>query len=155
MKKSLLLFFPILLLSLTVFASAQESCVYYFYGITCPHCANVAPVLDQLKTKYPNINIMKFETYQNASNQNLLNSYFESYNLPSNSRGVPIVFIGSNYLVGDTPIISGLESLILKNPNAKCPPNKSNSNSIIEIILIIIAIIALAYFFFKKKSKKN
>ena len=153
--KKFLIFFPILFIFLTLFATAQESCIYYFYGISCPHCANVAPFLDKLKLEYSNINIIKFETYQNISNQNLLDTYFESYNLPKTSRGVPIIFISDNYLVGDTPIISDLESLILKNPNAKCPPTKSNSISTIEIILAVLAIIALIYFFFKKKFKTS
>ncbi|OGC38446.1 hypothetical protein A2155_01540 [candidate division WWE3 bacterium RBG_16_52_45] len=125
MKRILVGLFLLLYLFLGRTAAALEvsSCVYYFYGEGCPHCANVKPVLDELEQKYPDLNIQRFEIYFNEESANLFQEVSASFSVPQ-PWGVPAVFIGEKYFVGDTPIITNLEDEILANPNAPCPLDK-------------------------------
>lgn len=105
-------------------APSQENvtaCVYFFYGDGCPHCAKVEPYIAQLESKYPNLEVHRFEIYNNRSNALMLNDYFNAYNVPDNERGVPAVFISNKYIVGDRPILENIENEIKNNPNAPCP----------------------------------
>jgi len=51
----------------------------------------------------------------------LLNDYFESFNVPEESRGIPAVFIDNEYLVGDNPILDSLEDKIAQHKGVGCP----------------------------------
>ena len=103
-------------------AVAQDisSCVYYFYGEGCPHCANVKPVLESLAQKYPDLNIQRFEVWYNREDAARFQEVSTAYDVPE-PWGVPAIFIGEKYFVGDTSVIAGLESEILANPTAACP----------------------------------
>lgn len=101
-------------------AAEPSACVYYFYGEGCPHCANVKPFLDDLEQKYPDLRLERFEIWYNQENAKLFQEAAAAYAVPE-PWGVPIVFIGDRYLVGDTPIIGGLEDAILAQPAASCP----------------------------------
>jgi len=124
MKQIFLLLFLAIILVLcgTVVNAQQETCIYFFYGNGCPHCARVEPFLEELEQNpLMNVNIEQFEIYGNRSNAQLLDQFFDSYQIPGNSRGVPVVFIAHNYLVGDKPIIEQLEKLIEDYRGANCP----------------------------------
>ena len=84
--------------------------VVYFYGEGCPHCARVKPLIDGLESR--GVKVQHFEVFANRDNLRLLNEYFERFNVPVADRGVPAVFIGDSYLVGDANILNGLESLL-------------------------------------------
>ena len=84
--------------------------VVYFYGEGCPHCARVKPLIDGLESR--GVKVQRFEVFANRENLRLLNEYFERFNVPVAHRGVPAVFIGDSYLVGDANILDGLESLL-------------------------------------------
>jgi cytochrome c biogenesis protein CcdA/glutaredoxin-related protein len=96
------------------------ACIYYFYGIGCPLCANVKPVLEQLEVKYPQITIKRFEIYENKSNSLLFNNLLDSYNY-NGTRGIPAIFIADKSFLGDKPIIENLEKEILNRPSSTCP----------------------------------
>ncbi|MCD6476685.1 MAG: hypothetical protein J7K26_00765 [Candidatus Aenigmarchaeota archaeon] len=124
MKKHFLIF-TIILFSLLIipisFAQVNKICIYEFYGQGCPHCAKVNSYLNNLENKYPNLEIHKFEVYNNRENLLLLQDYFDSYNIPDSNRGVPVVFISNRYFIGDAPIINNLESIINEIKSAECP----------------------------------
>lgn len=123
-KKSALAIFVFVLVFGVVSA---QTCVYEFYGQGCPHCAGVESHLETLEKAYSDVEIQRFEIYQNRTNLVLLQDYFESYNVPDSQRGVPVVFISDRYLVGDTPIIENLEDYIEGFKGAECPvPNGFN-----------------------------
>lgn len=98
--------------------------VNFFYGTTCPHCAKVEPFIHSLEPKYPEINFKEYEVYENRDNSLKLNTWFESYGVPANRRGVPVVFVNGSYLIGDTPIINNLEDEIKRmiTENGKAEP---------------------------------
>ncbi|MDI6806485.1 MAG: cytochrome c biogenesis protein CcdA [Candidatus Aenigmarchaeota archaeon] len=112
----------LLSLSTTSVYAQNETCIYFFYGEGCPHCARVEPIINNLenRSEYP-VKIYRFEIYNNRSNLLLLSQYFDSYNIPINQRGVPVVFIGNSYLIGDRPIIDNIDSLIKANIGSACP----------------------------------
>ncbi len=110
-------------------ALAQEvsSCVYYFYGDGCLHCANVASVLGDIEEKYPDLKVERFEIWYDRENAELFQEISTAFGVPE-PWGVPTVFIGEKYFAGDSPIIAGLEDEILANSTAPCPLSDGNSS---------------------------
>ena len=131
MKKLFLLLF--LLAVGTLFAaSVNSTCIYFFYGNGCPHCAQVEPFINEMGAKYPNVEIQKFEIYNNRPNLVLFNKYLYAYGVPESESGVPTVFIGNKYLAGDGPIIDHLEEEIIANMGAGCPEWCSDLDKIVN-----------------------
>lgn len=122
MKKVIILIIVFLVLSLfSTFTLAQEqACLHFFYGEGCPHCGKVEPFVESL-SEDPTVHVEVFEVYSERENALLLQDYFEAYNVPQNMRGVPVVFIGDTYLVGDTPILENLEAKIEIFRGQPCP----------------------------------
>ncbi|MFA6525403.1 MAG: thioredoxin family protein [Patescibacteria group bacterium] len=78
---------------------AQENInIYFFWGNGCPHCAEEEPFLEQLKAKYPNIEIRDFEVWYNKDNQKLLQSAGEILN--KTISGVPFTVVGEQNFTG-------------------------------------------------------
>lgn len=133
MKKTLLLILVLLIIPL---AQAQDTCVYLFYGDGCPHCAEVHMYLDNLNLQ--DVNIQKFEIYNNRENAVLLNDFFNHYNVAENDRGVPVVFIGNEYLVGDASIENSLLEKINENIGVPCPQiQKTDEIQTLSLVTII------------------
>ncbi len=105
-------------------------CLYFFHGEGCPHCAKVEPFIANLSTD-PNIEIYSFEVYRNSTNAEFLQKMFDQYSVPNDERGVPIVFIGDKYLVGDEEILNSLEDEISTHSSLPCPTlTNASSNSV-------------------------
>jgi len=103
MKKILLISVLVFLLSASsnsfniAFATENNTvCVFFFYSIGCPHCAQAKPFLQQLAQKYP-IDLHEFEV-GNPENSNLWRQVCNKYN--TQSVGVPMTFIGDKVFVG-------------------------------------------------------
>ncbi len=131
-----------LLFIFTPLTLAQENdantCIYFFYGNGCPHCGQIEPYLEELETKYTNINIQKFEIYSNRENANLLNKYFDEYNVQMDLRGIPAIFIANKYLIGNLQIQNNLENELIQNQGTNCPQLNENNNQLSELSLITI-----------------
>ncbi|MEM3467680.1 MAG: cytochrome c biogenesis CcdA family protein [archaeon] len=97
-----------------------NTCIYFFYGDGCPHCARVEPFINQLESKYQ-LEIHRFEIYNNRTNMILLNNFFDAYNISNKERGIPTIFISNKYLIGDKPILENLENEIIINAGKGCP----------------------------------
>jgi len=86
--KIVLLFLMVLFFAININIYAQNSensenqstCIYFFYGQGCPHCAKVEPFIDELE-KRPDLEVHRFEIYNNRSNALLLMAYFDAYNV--------------------------------------------------------------------------
>lgn len=127
MKTSKLFLLALIVLSTTLVVAQNETCVYFFYGEGCPHCAKVEPFIKQLNQS-SEINIQSFEVYYNRENLKLLNEFYDAYEIPTNMRGVPTVLINGKYFIGDKPILENLEQEINKTKGALCPSlNKLNA----------------------------
>jgi len=119
--------FVLLLISLVSFVNAQEEpiCIVYFYGIGCPHCAEVSPYLDDLEEKYGDkIDIYRLEIYHNTENYKIYNNFCGIVNLELEERGVPFIAISDKYFMGTSPIKNNLENeieLMLESGERTCP----------------------------------
>ena len=84
---------------------------FYFYGDGCSHCEKVKPLIANLQTKYPELNLTRLEVYNNAENRLQLTEMSRKYGVAN--PGVPVIFIGNSTLLGDTEINDRFESEIL------------------------------------------
>tara|TARA_Y100000310_G_scaffold134116_1_gene133135 strand:+ start:2088 stop:3263 length:1176 start_codon:yes stop_codon:yes gene_type:complete len=107
--------------TVSVSPNIEKDCLYYFYGDDCPNCKNIETYLYTLQQKHPNITIEKFEVYYNQQNNELLNQYFKVFGVEKDSQGIPIIFIGGSYLIGEQSITTLLEGSIKNNPSSACP----------------------------------
>ncbi len=73
-------------------------CMYFFWGQGCPHCAEEKPFLEELKKKYPNLEIHEFEVYYHPENAEFLKQVCEKYN--TQPSGVPMTFVGDKAFIG-------------------------------------------------------
>lgn len=69
------------------------------------------PVLDELETRYPALNLIRLEVYNDAGNRETLFTLSKVYGV--SNPGVPIIFIGSSVLVGEQEITDRFESEII------------------------------------------
>jgi len=97
-------FYKIILpvLFLFIFVSpviAQEKInLYFFYGDGCPHCAKEEKFLKQLEQENKNIDIYRFEVWQNRQNAQLLSRLAKELKL--DISGVPLLIIGDRVVAG-------------------------------------------------------
>lgn len=95
-----------------LFSVSAQTQVDYFYGIGCPHCANVADsgVIDRV-ANISGVVLTKYETYYDVKGQQKYTEMKELLNLPA---GIPLAIVNYSgeyhYLLGDKPIIANLES---------------------------------------------
>ena len=95
-------------------------CVVFFYDPDCPHCDNVEAYLDRV-TEQRNITV-KRHNVETQSSARLLYRYYERYDVPNGDRGgIPIVFVGGDYAVGDKPAISLIYDTLATGKAVACP----------------------------------
>jgi thiol-disulfide isomerase/thioredoxin len=73
-------------------------CFYLFWGQGCPHCAEEKSFLEELKTKYKNLEVYEFEVYYNSKNAEIWKEVCAKYNVQP--IGVPMSFIGDKAFIG-------------------------------------------------------
>ena len=97
----------------------QNVTVYFFYGEECPHCHTVIPFIQNLSTKYPDVNFVMLETWHNETNNALFTSLNQKLGLQKS--GVPEVIVVGNAtpLIGSRDIPAYLEAVILEQLNKK------------------------------------
>ena len=93
--------------------------VYFFYGEECPHCHNIMPFIQNLSSKYPEVDFVMLETWHNETNNALFTSLNQKLGLQKS--GVPEVIVVGNAtpLIGDRDIPAYLEAVILEQLNKK------------------------------------
>lgn len=101
MKTITLALISVLLITLIPIVNAENKtvCIYFFYGETCPHCAQEKPFLSRLEEKY-SLEVHSFEVYFNKENQKLFENIAKAYG--TTASGVPTTFIGEKVFVGYT-----------------------------------------------------
>jgi len=98
--------------------------VLFFYGDGCVHCENVRPFIDELATRYPDMNFQYLEVYHNTTNLERFQQIAASHNIAS--PGVPTLVVGDTILIGETRIQNGAEleiSLCSSDVHANTTPN--------------------------------
>lgn len=71
---------------------------YLFWGDGCPHCAKEKVFLDKILPKYPNVELKKYEIYNNQNNVKLMQAAAKTLNLEAG--GVPLLIVGDKEFVG-------------------------------------------------------
>ncbi|MCV7151478.1 thioredoxin family protein [Mycolicibacterium pyrenivorans] len=79
-------------------APRDEVTLYFFWGEGCPHCAAAKPVLAELDTRYPQLEVRSFEVWNSAENQRLFAGMAAKFGIEP--TGVPTFFLGQKYWVG-------------------------------------------------------
>jgi thiol-disulfide isomerase/thioredoxin len=100
----------------TVVPASSKVTVYFFYGEECPHCHAVMPFIQNLSTKYPDVNFQNLETWHNTTNANIFTKINDQLKVPASNRGVPEVIVVGNAtpLIGDRDIPVYLENVIIE-----------------------------------------
>jgi len=103
---------------LTDQTSTGKTKLYFFYGITCPHCQKAETFLDQLKEKYPSLEIISYEVFENPDNAKLFQKLLKDAG-QDQAIMVPTIFIADKIIIGydtykviigyDTDQTTGLE----------------------------------------------
>ena len=72
--------------------------MYFFWGKGCPHCAEEKVFLDEMKKKYPYMQIRDYEVWYNKQNAILLTGMAGAYKIKAS--GIPVTFIGEDAFAG-------------------------------------------------------
>jgi len=90
-----------------------------FWGEGCPHCAAAKPVLIEMASRYPNLELRFYEIYNIPENRTLWERMGAAYNVEL--RGVPSIFISDQYFEGWSDELSALvESYVAKCSTEAC-----------------------------------
>ena len=166
-NKFIQIIFILFLLTFAQSSQAEKKDIelYFFYSPICSACDQAETMLGTLKTKYPHLQIKKFEALK-INNHKIYSTLAEIYQINANS--VPGIFIeekGFNYCSSTT--ISEIEKIIIRCLNQECssPTQKLLANAIKEkipppkpnlnIIYIVAGVLILSFLSIKIFIKKQ
>ena len=88
--------------------------ILLFHSVTCPHCRDILEnYLPGVHDKYgAQIEIHLFELSQSEDNYRLLLALEKEHGISEEDAGIPMIFIGDQYLMGSNVIQAKLEPLI-------------------------------------------
>jgi len=134
MRKLLFFFFFLFFFLLVSKTASATNQILYFYGQGCPHCAEVEQYFEEnsIYSEYP---IVKKEIYFNPDNAALFNTTMDNLGIPTTSRGVPAVVMGSKVLVGDQPIVDNFVTDANSYLSGNSSPPPSNSPQKVDLTL--------------------
>lgn len=127
---AVLFIIPLVFFSAITARAEENSKIYFFYGIGCPHCAQVEKFFEDEKL-FEIYSIDKREIYFNRDNAILFNDILDRLNISSDERGVPTVVIENKALVGDKLIMENFKASaneFLQNIN-KTEKNRPDTKS--------------------------
>jgi cytochrome c biogenesis protein CcdA/thiol-disulfide isomerase/thioredoxin len=97
-----------------------QTCAHFFIKEDCENCLNLVPYLEQVAEAY-NIDLRTYNISESDENREIYQSLLSHYQIPSS--GLPILFMGETYLLGEERIRQNIESVATychKN-NCSCP----------------------------------
>jgi len=169
--KSIQIIFILFILTFAASALAEKRNIelYFFYSPLCPACHQAEISLGALKSKYPHLQIKKFEALK-KDNQKLYSTLAKIYQIHSDS--VPGIFIeekGFNHCSSST--ISEIEKILIRCSQQECdsptqkllanglkkeiPASKFNVNIIYIVASALILSFLLTKIFFRKQKKPS
>ena len=86
-------------LSTTSSVTLDKDAFIYFYGNTCPHCAELNEWLKETGIE-KKVKFEKREVYQNKANANLMEQAAQICNLDTTQLGVPFVYDNGKCYIG-------------------------------------------------------
>ena len=97
-NKILIITFILFFITVSSINAQNNVKLYFFYGEGCPHCAKEEVFLDKLEQKYPQLEVVRYETYYNKENADLFVKLSEACG--TKAMGVPTTFIDEEAIVG-------------------------------------------------------
>lgn len=88
----------LLFILMPVVKAEEKISLYLFYGDGCPHCSKEKEFLEEVKSKYPNVEIHTYETWYNDENSQLLRRVKNA--LGTENNYVPYTVIGETGYTG-------------------------------------------------------
>ena len=73
-------------------AAVDKTIIYLFGSQDCHTCEEIKPFLEEMKIKYPGIEVKDFEVFNNKENKDLLLKMLDDYD--SSFSGLPVIFMG-------------------------------------------------------------
>ncbi|MEN8907386.1 MAG: hypothetical protein ABF289_15625 [Clostridiales bacterium] len=120
MKKKLLIIILaifVLITNIEVFGYSENTDIIFFNLPSCSSCHEVKEHIDEIKLKYPDLNIISYDISTNVNNKLFL-SYNTEYNVSNEDKMlVPMVFIKDKYFEGKKDIKDNLEKVINDDNN--------------------------------------
>ena len=116
--KKLLLIITLLVLIPSLFAASE--CVAYFTGQGCHDCSEMDRFTSYLQFKYPTFVTPRYEVYRNETSAATLQGYFDQYQVPMEKRGVPALFMGNMYFVGNQSTLQLVENEAVRVITKNC-----------------------------------
>jgi len=107
----------------------------YFYGDSCSHCEKVKPVIANISSRYPDLNLTRLEINHNADNRQHLIDMSDRYGIPN--PGIPTIFIGNRVLIGEAEITNRFEDEILGEKQrivSAAPVNQTPSAPVSQLV---------------------
>ncbi len=95
--KYFLILFLIFIIPYNVNAEEKVN-IHLFYGESCPHCAHEKVFLEEYLKDKENVQLYKYEVWNNEDNQKLLEEVQDKLN--NKSSGVPYTVIGDKVIIG-------------------------------------------------------
>ena len=75
--------------------------VYIFRGATCPHCADLKELIDEIVSQDPyDYNIYAFEVWNDKENANLMMNIADVIGNKKDVSGVPFLIVGNSTMIG-------------------------------------------------------
>jgi cytochrome c biogenesis protein CcdA len=109
-----------------------DLCLVFFYSPTCGDCHKARKILEDMKGKYPVLNVKEYNI-ADTENRILQESYFEYYDVPKPKQGTLGVFIGDRYFVDPDKLEDDIENIIEeKLDGCPCPEVIANKDVVVD-----------------------
>ena len=129
MKHKLLL--TVLLALVLVSSVAAESCITYFHGEECEQCDQLNTFMEGLEQKYPDAEIQTYEVYHDLRNKDVLTEFFDRYDVPESTRGIPAIFVKDVYFIGNQSSLDLLKEQIDTKVRTGCAGKSTEAVGVI------------------------
>ena len=105
----------------------SDSVIYYFYKDYCGYCRELEPLTaglpQQITLADGTVSTVKFITLNKVEDKYLemINAYYDEYNIPAERRFVPAIVIGDRYLYLKDEIVPQLMDALTAGEGLKTP----------------------------------
>lgn len=94
-------------------AGTSKIRVIYFQSPDCSKCGKIKPFIEKIKKEYRDqIDFLEHNVKEKEECRQLFFHFVNTYNVPEEKAGTPLVFVGKDYLAGPEDIENNLESKI-------------------------------------------
>jgi thiol-disulfide isomerase/thioredoxin len=100
--------------------SLNTPTIYFFWGEGCQRCEDEKLFLQELKTRYPDIQVLDYEVRENPDNKDIL--FQKAAALGFEPGNVPVTIIGRSWWIGFNELVAAQMESVLSSTNTLNPP---------------------------------